>query len=189
MDTPSTNLQPQENSFWNNPLDCWYPVSLCHQVISSHGIDDLRWTGSCFIEGGLMNYLHHLNVSNGKKCKYIFRFPQNNATCKGLRYYHKKMWVCCCRVRWKGALVARFMGPTWGPSGADRTQVGPMLAPWTLLSGWTCMPMVSLIIGHQTTLMLTNEMIQGGHLDVPFKAMQFRSCCAMVNFVQNALTL
>ena len=33
------------------------------------------------------------------------------------------------------ALIARFMGPTWGPSGADRTQVGPMLAPWTLLSG------------------------------------------------------
>ena len=27
------------------------------------------------------------------------------------------------------------MGPTWGPPGADRTQVGPMLAPWTLLSG------------------------------------------------------
>ena len=27
------------------------------------------------------------------------------------------------------------MGPTWGPSGADRTQVGPMLAPWTLPSG------------------------------------------------------
>ena len=31
--------------------------------------------------------------------------------------------------------MARFMGPTWGPSGADRTQVGPMLTPWTLLSG------------------------------------------------------
>ena len=28
-----------------------------------------------------------------------------------------------------------FVGPTWGPSGTDRTQVGPMLAPWTLLSG------------------------------------------------------
>ena len=26
-------------------------------------------------------------------------------------------------------LIARFLGPTWGPSGADRTQVGPMLAP------------------------------------------------------------
>ena len=33
------------------------------------------------------------------------------------------------------ALIARFMGPTWGPSGSDRAQVGPMLAPWTLLSG------------------------------------------------------
>ena len=32
-------------------------------------------------------------------------------------------------------LIAKFLGPTWGPSGADRTQVGPMLAPWTLLSG------------------------------------------------------
>ena len=30
--------------------------------------------------------------------------------------------------------ISRFMGPTWGPSGAERTQVGPMLAPWTLLS-------------------------------------------------------
>ena len=26
------------------------------------------------------------------------------------------------------SLIARFMGPTWGPTGADRTQVGPMLA-------------------------------------------------------------
>ena len=31
--------------------------------------------------------------------------------------------------------IARFVGPTWGPPGADRTQVGPMLAPWILLSG------------------------------------------------------
>ena len=30
-------------------------------------------------------------------------------------------------------LIARFMGPTWGQHGVDRTQMGPMLAPWTLL--------------------------------------------------------
>ena len=36
---------------------------------------------------------------------------------------------------WRPSLIARFMGPTWGPSGAERTQVGHMLAPWTLLSG------------------------------------------------------
>ena len=33
------------------------------------------------------------------------------------------------------SLIASFMGPTWGPSGADRIQMGPMLAPWILLSG------------------------------------------------------
>ena len=33
--------------------------------------------------------------------------------------------------------IARFMGPTWGPPGSCRPQMGPMLAPWTLLSGMT----------------------------------------------------
>ena len=32
-------------------------------------------------------------------------------------------------------LIARFMGPTWGPPEAEKTQVDPMLAPWILLSG------------------------------------------------------
>ena len=29
----------------------------------------------------------------------------------------------------KITMIARLVGPTWGPSGADRTQMGPMLAP------------------------------------------------------------
>ena len=33
------------------------------------------------------------------------------------------------------SLIASFMGSTWGPAGADRTQVGPMWATWKLLSG------------------------------------------------------
>ena len=45
------------------------------------------------------------------------------------------------------APITRFMGRTWGPSRADRTQVGPMLAPWTLPSGsaW-CYEMLSTVI-------------------------------------------
>ena len=31
--------------------------------------------------------------------------------------------------------IARFTWPTWGPPGSCRPQVGPMLTPWTLLSG------------------------------------------------------
>ena len=28
--------------------------------------------------------------------------------------------------------IAKFMGPTWGPSGSCRPQMGPILAPWKL---------------------------------------------------------
>ena len=31
--------------------------------------------------------------------------------------------------------IAMFMGPTWGPSGSCRSQMGPMMASWTVLSG------------------------------------------------------
>ena len=41
------------------------------------------------------------------------------------------------------SLIARFMGPTWCPPGTDRTQVGPMVAPWTLLSGMLVCKQVS----------------------------------------------
>ena len=41
------------------------------------------------------------------------------------------------QIMGKLTLIARFMGPTWGPTGADGTQVGPIFAPWTLLSGET----------------------------------------------------
>ena len=44
-------------------------------------------------------------------------------------WLHKGGWGC------KVSQIARFMGPTWGPPGDDRTQVGPMMAPWTLLFG------------------------------------------------------
>ena len=34
----------------------------------------------------------------------------------------------------KWTQMAKFMGPTWGPSGSCWPQMGPMLAPWTFLS-------------------------------------------------------
>ena len=46
-----------------------------------------------------------------------------------------QIWVTGTGTLHEHPLIARFKGSTWGPSGADRIQVGPMLAPWTLLSG------------------------------------------------------
>ena len=34
--------------------------------------------------------------------------------------------------------IAKIMGLTWDPPGSCRPQMGPMLAPWTLLSGAVC---------------------------------------------------
>ena len=51
-------------------------------------------------------------------------------------------WLNKCRsgdtMSWsmrKTYKIAKFMGSTWGPPGSCRPQMGPMLAPWVLLSG------------------------------------------------------
>ena len=41
----------------------------------------------------------------------------------------------CQGALMKSARRSRCTGPTWGPPGTCRPQVGPMLAPWNLLSG------------------------------------------------------
>ena len=40
-----------------------------------------------------------------------------------------------CGIHLRATQKANFVGPTWGPPGSCRPQVGPMLAPWTLLLG------------------------------------------------------
>ena len=48
----------------------------------------------------------------------------------------RKQAFTCPNIHNAHALIARFMGTAWGPPGDDRTQVGPMLVPWILLSWW-----------------------------------------------------
>ena len=63
------------------------------------------------------------------------------------------------------SLIARFMGPTWGPPGADRTQVGPMLAPWTLLSG------MGSIDCHRITYLAQAKSLRLMHILMPIKCL------------------
>ena len=73
---------------------------------------------------------------------------------------------------WKAAykleeipLIARFLGPTWGPPGADRTQVGPILAPWISLSGtWRVQVLrISRIRGYGFVLFHFDHMFSFGY--------------------------
>ena len=41
--------------------------------------------------------------------------------------------------------IAKFIGPAWGPPGSCWPQMGPMLAPWTLLSGLVCADLAFLL--------------------------------------------
>ena len=50
------------------------------------------------------------------------------------------------------AQITKFMGPTWGPPGSCRPQMGPMLAPWTLLSGWFCYQLIANQVTRQPHL-------------------------------------
>ena len=54
--------------------------------------------------------------------------------------------------------IAKFMGPTWGPPGSYRPLMGPMLAPWTLLSGNLCIVQVEIGRGRRFA-----ELVVRGH--------------------------
>ena len=76
-------------------------------------------TDMCSSQNGcIMKQLHH----------------DEQSMTKGSSHGSSLLWITLLVAM---SLIARFMGPTWGPSGANRTQVGPMLAPWTWLSGVT----------------------------------------------------
>ena len=94
----------------------------------THGeSDDHVWITSIIIQFKIKGIIHI--------CIYIYIY----------RYIYIEVYIChrsgpvnpwYYKLFEKTSLIARFMGLTWGPSGADRTQVGPMLAPWNLLFGY-----------------------------------------------------
>ena len=69
----------------------------------------------------------HIHCENASKLVHMLRSPSSDCDRTNTKAYQRRAVY---------TMIARFMGPTWGPSGADRTQVGPRLAPWTLLSGY-----------------------------------------------------
>ena len=66
----------------------------------------------------------------------IYRYSSGFLSWHGAHNHRRRCrYRCLYQKAPMYTLMARFMGSTWDPPGADRTQVGPMLAPWSLLSG------------------------------------------------------
>ena len=86
--------------------------------------------------------------------RYLWHSPESNLTTSA----HAFSSITCVQ---RLPLITRFVGPTWGPPGAGRTQVGPMWAKWTLLSGTlkitTTSPGIQCVeIREEAAIMLTN---------------------------------
>ena len=81
----------------------------------------------------LCHYEHHQNYSIFVSFYYEFWYSDELSWGACVVRKRNTRHVCIIHLD-KMSLIARFTGPTWGPPGAARTQVGPMLAPWTLLS-------------------------------------------------------
>ena len=103
---------------------CW-PHELCYLGYVS------GWVSTCCmkINTAIKSGLHIEKYSAPRYGMSIF----SNYSRHHIALPWRQMWSV--DYEWKVSLIARFMRPTWSPPGADRTQVGPMLVPWTLLSG------------------------------------------------------
>ena len=92
-----------------------------------------------------------LNTTAASNTMHLYWYPQNPLIPPESRKYWQRSWsetmfrnlhyVSQTTLRRTPGMmrnitqIAKFMGPTWGPPGSCRPQMGPMLASRTLLSG------------------------------------------------------
>ena len=72
----------------------------------------------------------HLPCANpsvcGNRCQFCFQMSA---------VYYISIYSNTPVYYYGASQITKFLGPTWGPPGSCRPQMGPMLAPWTLLLG------------------------------------------------------
>ena len=102
-------------------------LSLCKQVIVGCAVMQLSCKNVWHDSDTILFFFWGGGVST--------RFAHMRYMCMAIFYTDSWCMLICyfdCMTTYPDSKVH---GPTWGPSGTDRTQVGPMLASWTLLSG------------------------------------------------------
>ena len=129
-------ITPQSmRSVKQDPFEVWY-IAQFQKCIFIHWINLTKW----FIVMWYLLYSMAMSASAGYRCHYKLTKTLHTSPS-----WYAELWSFFVTILEKHyhvtksfdytTLIAKFMGPTWGPSGAARTQVGLMLSPWTLLSG------------------------------------------------------
>ena len=103
----------------------------------------------CLQHGGKLWQQHGAQQQNKLTNSTMHHFVRGMCTCVHISVTKWCIVRYFCDALWDGSsiwqpeenrfgistLIARFMGPTWGPPGSCQPQMDPMLATWTLLSG------------------------------------------------------
>ena len=147
--------KPMEMEYSINALPCKQTIRKWVQSSSLH-LRCLLGLLSCFRLRDYISqrhamkwsHVHQANRSKSLKSKTLFQNIQKIMQMYFSYFIVVRMWSFTHTIQAyvthphgqsydypTATLMTRFMGPTWGQSGADRTQVGPMLASWTLPSG------------------------------------------------------
>ena len=133
----------------------WYPVTNSSSNFVHHSSQHFTYLIPNYINQDTFFIIYHQNITPPVSCS-----PLYSSQCSS-NLADSGCWASCLQcgrlqTHWHGrqvarlptdtcytltqktttktSLVAKFLGPTWGSSGAERTQVGPMLTPGTLLS-------------------------------------------------------
>ena len=108
----------------------WCPGTLHRQIVSHYSIEEHLSSSRNYSSTGISRKPTH-----GRKRICSLAFPKINPFLYQYnRFPYDRTYSIVCHIRlW--SQIAKFMGQTWGPPGSSRPQMGPMLAPWALLSG------------------------------------------------------
>ena len=113
--------------FTNNQL-CWIDNS------STDQLQDTGW-GSAYLQS---IYFTEILVKSAVILWLVYRTTPKTKKKIQLFLENETMYsTCSCIHSWADDRIpqmAKFTGPTWGPHGSCRPQMGPMFPSWTLLS-------------------------------------------------------
>ena len=94
-----------------------------------------------------ITYWHHLNIHSLAEVGFPY-----------LRLFAMKK----NRSSRRASLISRFKRSTWGPPGSCRPQMGPMVIPWTFLSGLWHSTVLTVLV--RKTTRMTGERVAGHEL-------------------------
>ena len=116
--------------------------------VNNCALDDIQLSDTNSIppiHGGFLLILRLLIFWCMAKCEFLLKFPLSYKTVHFYRMaWHPSTTMCayqwaffpCAGINPDNKVHGVNMGPIWGRQGPG----GPMLAPWTLLSGKPCQP-------------------------------------------------